>query len=284
MIVMVLANNEWNWVSAEVLVSFLYLLIAMANNLGVVMTSTAAVQFNRPFADRLADYFERPTTTPSASGHKSLDAIRTLDVHGLAIGRDATLLENLSFTAAAGELISIAGPSGRGKTTLLMTLVGVVPSRGGSILWNQMPLETLDTSAFQRHIAYSGADPFLLDVSIRENLLLGAPGGSVTESDFQHALSLAACGFVQELPHGLDHVLREGGEGISAGQKQRLSIARALLRRPQVLLLDEATANIDVEVETIIFSNIRKAFPDTLIIAVSHRESIARFATRTLTL
>jgi len=131
----------------------------------------------------------------------------------------------------------------------------------------------------RRRLGYAGPEPYLIDADIRANLRFGLESDAVTDADFERALRLARADFVFDLRGGLSHELREAGEGISAGQKQRLALARCVLRRPEVLLLDEATSNIDEATEAEIMAGLKATFPDLLIIAVSHRASLRRFAT-----
>jgi ABC-type multidrug transport system fused ATPase/permease subunit len=132
----------------------------------------------------------------------------------------------------------------------------------------------------RRKIGFAGPEPYLIDADIRTNLLFGLERSDVTETEIDQALYVACADFVYELEDGLGHQLRENGDGISAGQKQRLAVARCLLRRPETLVFDEATANIDEDTEQLLFDRLLAAYPEMLIIVVSHRSSLRKFATK----
>lgn len=163
-----------------------------------------------------------------------------------------------------------------------MTLIGILNPLAGKVSWGGESIETIDPVSLRRRLGYAGPEPYLLDADIRTNLVFGMERDNVSTAEIEHVLRLACAEFVFDLEGGLLHRLQEAGEGISAGQKQRLSLARCLLRAPDILLLDEATANIDEETEGQIMSRIRTAYPEMLIIAVSHRASLRRYATKTI--
>ncbi len=285
-VAVVLVNQQKAWLAPTILVPFIYLLNRAAANMSVVISSLGNAQFNRPFLLNLMSQLNSASAEKQIilSGTEKTGKLESLTVSNAEIGRESSLLFGISFQAKAGDLVLFSGESGKGKSTLLMTLLGLLPTRVGSVSWNGILMENLDTKIFQSKIAFSGPDPFLLDLSIRDNLLMGSEHLKPTEKEIQDALATAVCDFVRDLPQGINSKLLEGGEGISAGQKQRLSIARALLRKPDVLVLDEATANIDIEQEANIIRGIRAKFPDAFLLVVSHRRSLEGIANVKVTL
>lgn len=280
-------NDSWSLIAPAVLVPFIYLLYRMSSTVSQGLSYGGAVMYAYPFFDSLAQVWERkigrePDHHAIARG--SVANLAMLETRDLAVGRDAVFFSNLNFSLQAGDTLLIRGESGRGKTTLLLTLVGMLPAKGGEIRWGGADIAQLDTNLLRRGVGYAGADPFLLDVTIRENLLFGRQGDEVGDADLDLALWCSAGEFVQALPSQKDTLLKEDGDGVSAGQKQRIALARALILKPDVLFLDEAMANIDEATEAVIMTRLRELYPDMIIIAVSHRSSMRQWATKTIDL
>jgi ABC-type multidrug transport system fused ATPase/permease subunit len=277
------AHVRYDIFSIAELVPFVYLLSRLAGAASGLITTISGLRYSKAFFARFVALREQIffTPTPPHSGRK-VGKLQQLDTLNLHVGRDRLIVSDITFHLRGGEMLLISGPSGRGKTTLLMTLTGLVGRHGGQVMWNGVDMRDLDLWSLRERIGYAGADPYLLDASIEDNLLFGKSPASVSEPDMNSALTCACADFVYRLSGGLKHVLKEGGEGISAGQKQRIAIARALLRKPDILILDEATGNVDIGTEAEIVGNIRRDFPELMIIAVSHRESLEKFATSVL--
>lgn len=288
-IVIVVVNAKNNFMSAALIVPFVYFLVRLSQNISRFGASVGYIQLTRPF---LSDFLD--TTWFFNADQKQLHHLRNkaagnivphkLVVKNLTIGRKKALIQNVSCNINKGDFLLISGKSGKGKTTLLMTLIGIIPKLKGEILWNDKAIESLDIGFLKKHVGYSGPDPFLFDGTVEGNILYGVIDKDKARNNIRKALDMAQCSFVFQLENGLQHELREGGEGISVGQKQRLSVARALLREPKILFLDEATSNIDETTENTIFTSIHSAYPEMIIIAVSHRNSLKKFATQTIEL
>jgi ABC-type multidrug transport system fused ATPase/permease subunit len=274
-------NARIQLLSPEGLLPLVYLLMRMGGSVGGFAAAIGQMQQNRPYIAELARYV--PELFPQedaalSNGHVDVVPF-PLAVSNLQFGRDKPLLRPVDLAAGKGDTILIFGASGKGKTTLVMTLIGLLRPLGGSITWAGTPIGKFDPVQLRRRIGYAGMEPYLIDGDIRTNLLLGLEFRSVSDAEIMQALQLCCAEFVFDLDGGLSHRLSEAGDGVSAGQKQRLSLARCVLRRPDILLLDEATANLDEETEGLIMERIRSEFPDMLIILVSHRASLRRFAT-----
>ncbi len=262
------------------LVPFVYLLSRFAGAVSSLVSSIGSLGQNKRFLKALLEMQEhsfRPFSSPQRG--IAPPSLTSLDVANLTVSRSTVLCGGISFSLRAGDMLLISGESGRGKSSLILTLIGFLPHASGSIKWSDTELSRIDIAALCAKVGYAGADPFLLDASIRDNLVFGLGQGHVSDEQCSEVLKLVCADFVFDLNGSLDFVLREGGGGISAGQKQRLAIARALLRSPDVLFLDEATANIDETTEAVLVENIRRQFPNLIIIAVSHRKSLRTFAT-----
>jgi ATP-binding cassette subfamily B protein len=183
-------------------------------------------------------------------------------------------LNNISFETVTGETIAFVGPSGSGKTTLVKLLVGLYQPIEGDILYNDVPSKEIDLDQLREKVGFVTQDTQLFSGSIRENLLFVRP--DATDDECMLALQRAACGsLLARASNGLDTVIGEGGVKVSGGEKQRLSIARALLRRPDLLVFDEATSSLDSITEEEITETIRdvSVLKDHITILIAHRLS-----------
>lgn len=188
-------------------------------------------------------------------------------------------LDGVSMRFAAGRITALKGPSGAGKSTLADILAGLMAPASGEILIDGVPC---DAKAWRTRVGYVPQDAFLFNDSVRANLLLAAPRAS--EADLRRALDTAAADFVDTLPQGLETVVGDRGARLSGGQRQRLCLARALLREPDFLILDEATGALDDATEAAIFAALRARFGRTTVLAITHRASTAGRADATLDL
>ncbi len=190
-------------------------------------------------------------------------------------------IDDISFEVEKGETIAFVGPSGSGKTTLMKLLVGLYRPMQGRILYNQLDETAINFDDLRRQIGFVTQDTQLFAGTIRENLLFVNPGA--TGDELQEALKKAACiPLLARAEKGIDTMIGEGGLKLSGGEKQRLSIARALLRRPNLLIFDEATSALDSLTEEDITRTIREisAQGDQITILIAHRLSTIMHADR----
>jgi ATP-binding cassette subfamily B protein len=183
-------------------------------------------------------------------------------------------LTNINFGVRTGETIAFVGPSGSGKTTLVKLLVGLYQPLEGNIRYNGVLSKDIDLDQLRAKIGFVTQDTQLFSGTIRENLLFVSP--DATDEECMDALQRAACQtLLVRAPQGLDTVIGEGGVKVSGGEKQRLSIARALLRRPDLLVFDEATSSLDSITEEEITETIRdvSVLKDHITILIAHRLS-----------
>jgi ABC-type multidrug transport system fused ATPase/permease subunit len=189
---------------------------------------------------------------------------------------DRAVLEGVDFSIEARTTVLLTGPSGAGKTTLLDVLAGIVAPERGAIMVDGVPLSSLDLESYRERIAVVPQESVFFHDTIAANLRLPAP--AATDSQLWEALAAAhADGFVREAG-GLKTSMGDQGLRLSGGQRQRLSLARALLKRPDVLLLDEPSSALDAESEAAIFSTLAALRGRMTIVLVSHRETLARGA------
>ncbi len=184
-------------------------------------------------------------------------------------------LSNVSLTITKGDTVAFVGPSGSGKTTVIKLIVGLYPTTTGSITVNGTPTTELDAAAYRNKIGFVSQDTQLFAGTIRENLLFVRP--QATDEECILALkSAAALPIIDRGDKGLDTVIGEGGLKLSGGEKQRLSIARALLRNPDLIIFDEATSALDSLTEeeiTQTIKEIKKERPQLITVLVAHRLS-----------
>lgn len=180
------------------------------------------------------------------------------------------ILNNLSFEVGAGMQCGVQGQSGSGKSTLLSLILGLEAPSSGEILVDDKIVSSDIEELYS--VGYVGSEPFLINGTIRENISYGFE--YVSDLEIWNALSKAhLVETIKELPLQLDYKISENGEGLSAGQKQRLCLARALVKNPTLLILDELTANLDIETEKEIIENISKLKGLSTVLLVSHRPS-----------
>ncbi|HEY0332756.1 MAG TPA: type I secretion system permease/ATPase [Stenotrophomonas sp.] len=212
-------------------------------------------------------------------------------LHGHYRLQDATFSHDGSSLAltvaelsiAAGERIAVLGRNGAGKSTLLRALAGLLAPASGQVQLDGATLSHLDPADVRRDVGLLTQEARLFHGTLRENLMLGAP--TATDQELVCALQAAqAWHFVGQSPAGLDHLVQEGGLGLSGGQRQALLLARTLLRQPRVLLLDEPTAALDETAEQQFLNALADLSPSTTLIIATHRRPVLRLAQRLLVL
>ncbi|HPF47556.1 MAG TPA: ABC transporter ATP-binding protein, partial [Emcibacteraceae bacterium] len=190
---------------------------------------------------------------------------------------DNLILDRFKDKILPHKLSVIFGPSGVGKSTLLDSILGFIKPSSGQILIDDTPLEQLDIKKWRQMIGYVPQETFLFHDTILQNITLG--DHDISKDDVIKALKTSnAWEFVEQIEDGLNHIVGERGGKLSGGQKQRLALARALVRKPDILILDEATTGLDKESENAILSSLKDMLKDTTIIAISHDPKILDIA------
>jgi ATP-binding cassette, subfamily C, bacterial len=184
-------------------------------------------------------------------------------------------INELSMMIKAGETTAIVGRSGAGKSTVADMIMGLIPLDKGEMLLDGERLSNM--GSWRSQIGYVAQETFLFNDTIRSNLLIANP--KATERDIEDALKLAAAhDFVLNLPEGLSTIIGDRGVKLSGGERQRIALARALLRKPSLLILDEATSNLDSENERHIMEAIERLHGSRTILIIAHRLSTIRRA------
>ncbi|MFZ6002880.1 MAG: ABC transporter ATP-binding protein [Actinomycetota bacterium] len=207
-------------------------------------------------------------------------AVRFEDVRfAYGDGAAGEVLKGLTLDIPAGETHAIVGSTGAGKSTIVKLLLRLYEPTSGRITVDGVPTEELTWHALRGAMGFVSQDVFLFQGTVRENLTYGRP--DATEEDILRAASLAeAHSFIEALPNGYDTVVGERGQRLSGGQRQRLTIARAILRDPAILVLDEATSAVDNETEAAIQRSLARVSADRTTIVIAHRLSTVRHAHR----
>ena len=226
---------------------------------------------------RLDDELGRPTPTPAqgpapASWAPATEALvfRNVTFRHPSGAEGSPQLDKVSLTIPAGAVVGVVGPSGVGKTTFLDLAAGLLPPQSGRIHAHGRELAGEGLRRHRERLAYVAQDPFLFDDTVRRNLLWSRP--ACPDGTLLEALDLVGAGaLLARLERGLDSRIGEHGVLVSAGERQRLALARAILRRPALLILDEATNAIDIASERAVLEGVASLAPRTTILMVAHR-------------
>lgn len=235
----------------------------------------------RPALDATLALIERAEAArePEPDGRTAPPLTRQLALRGATVRFDPALppaLDRIDLAIPALSLVALSGPSGAGKSTLADLLGGLISPDEGMLEIDGQPIGPELRRAWRQRVSYVHQDPVLLAASLRENLTWGQPGFS--DQAIEAALKSAAADFALALPGGLDMRLGDGGRVLSGGERQRLMLARALLRQPALLILDEATSAFDAESEAAIVSALERLKGQVTILVIAHRGSLTELA------
>jgi ABC-type multidrug transport system fused ATPase/permease subunit len=220
------------------------------------------------------DSHELPEPAP-LSGAVRLEGVR----FAYPTRPDVTVLNGVDLAIAPGEKIALAGPSGAGKSTIAQLLLGYYPLQEGRVLYDGQPREHWGLRALRQRIAVVPQEVLLFGGSIRENIAYGKPDASDAEVE-QAARQANAWNFIQQFPEGMATVVGERGIKLSGGQRQRIAIARAILKDPAILILDEATSSLDAESERLVQDALEKLMAHRTTLIIAHRLSTIRSVDR----
>jgi ABC transporter fused permease/ATP-binding protein len=189
--------------------------------------------------------------------------------------KDVTVLQHISFQIKEGEKVALVGPSGAGKSTIIQLLLRYYNINFGSILIDEKPIQDFNITYLRKNIGIVPQEVILFGGTIRENILYGKP--NATESEIIEAATKAnAIQFIQSFPEGFETLVGERGIKLSGGQKQRIAIARAILKNPKILILDEATSSLDAESELLVQQALDELMKNRTTIIIAHRLSTIR--------
>jgi thiol reductant ABC exporter CydD subunit len=235
-------------------------------------------------AEEIFELIEEPAAGPV--GGRVRTKSPTIVLRGLEVtypGRRIPAVHDFDLEVRAGETVALTGPSGCGKSTVLSVLLGLRSPDAGGVRLGGVDLGDIDLDDWRRHLAWVPQRPHLFARTVAENVRLGRPDAS----DAHVSAALDAAGLtdvVRRLPHGADTRLGEGGAGLSAGERQRLALARAFVRNAPLLLLDEPTASLDNETEADVLVAVRELVSGRTAVIVAHRPALAALADRVVEL
>ena len=228
--------------------------------------------------NRVMDLLDTPVAIDSGEKSLPLSAIKgavNLNNITFAYNQREPVIKNLSLNIPAGQTIAIVGATGSGKSTLVKLLLRLYEVQSGSITLDGLDIKDIVLWDLRRAIGLVSQDVFLFHGTVRENISYGSPDATI--SQIEEAAKIAeAAQFIRELPDGYDTIVGERGQKLSGGQKQRIAIARAILKDPPILILDEATSAVDNETEAAIARSLQKITSNRTTIAIAHRLSTIR--------
>lgn len=278
-----------NQLTVGELMMFLVYLVMLLEPMAILAESAATLQNSLSGLDRVLDLLGEPREMPATESSKRLVRSEvqgrvTLDGVSFRYSSEAAwALEQIDLDVEAGETIALVGPSGAGKTTLCNLVARFYDPVEGVVRLDGTDLREIDVESFRGLLGVVEQDVFLFDGTIAENIAYGLRDASL-EAVQEAARVANADEFIRKLPKGYETVIGERGVKLSGGQRQRLAIARALVADPRILILDEATSNLDSESERLIQQSLKRLMKGRTSFIIAHRLSTIRHASRILVL
>jgi ABC-type transport system involved in Fe-S cluster assembly fused permease/ATPase subunit len=251
--------------------AYMFQLVRPIEMLGYALQGTSQ---GLAFVQKMLDLLREPPEAPSTTRNGSFNAAGSLEFRDVGVGyhSDRQVLRGVSFLLPSGKTLGIAGASGAGKSTLVRLLVRLLEPDRGEILLDGQPIRTVSLRQLRESIAVVPQDTMLFDDTIAYNIAFGKPDSTRTE--VEEAAKLAHLhDLIMSLPEGYETRVGERGLKLSGGEKQRVSIARAALKRPRIYIFDEATSSLDSRTEAEILQNLQQISQSSTTLIIAHRLS-----------
>jgi ATP-binding cassette subfamily B protein len=236
------------------------------------------IQQSEASAQRITEIFDTaPTVRDEAAAAPLQGPLERIDVRDVCFAYPdrGKVLCGIDLTLERGRVLGVVGPTGAGKSSLAKLMLRYYDPMDGEILANGRPLASVTLDSWRGRIGYVSQEAYLFHGTVAENIRLGSPAAA--EDEVRRAADLAgAAEFIEALPQGYDTLVGDRGMKLSGGQRQRISLARAILRDPEFLILDEATASVDTRTEEVIQNNLKELRGDRITLAIAHRLSTVR--------
>jgi ATP-binding cassette, subfamily B, bacterial MsbA len=267
--------------------SFLTAVFLMYNPVKRLASANNSIQQALSAAERVFAVLDVPTEAAQDTGVRNLDGVRSAielrDISFRYEGVETWALQGISLTVKAGEVLALVGSSGAGKTTLVNLIPRFYDPTQGAILIDGVDLREIRLASLRRQIGIVSQETLLFDDAVRNNIAYGRD--DVTDDAIIEAARAAyAHDFIIRMPNGYDTLIGENGVKLSGGERQRLAIARALLRNPPILILDEATSSLDTESERMVQMALANLMKDRTTFVIAHRLSTIQRASRIVVL
>ncbi|QDP94647.1 ABC transporter ATP-binding protein [Microlunatus elymi] len=263
------------------LVAFTTLMTSLVGPISMLGMQISQAQESMTASDRLADIFDTENTITDGPAELSQPVRGHLQLDGAGFtfpDSDTPVLSGLSLDIAPGETVALVGATGAGKSILTSLVARLYDVTEGRITIDGTDIRQLKLTELRQVVATAFEDPTLFSMSARENLTLGRP--NATEDEIDEAIDVAQAHFVYDLPWGLDTRIGEQGMSLSGGQRQRLALARAVLAKPSVLVLDDTLSALDIHTEALVEQALKRVLVGVTGIVVAHRASTVLLADR----
>jgi subfamily B ATP-binding cassette protein MsbA len=283
--VLIYIGIEFASMSLGALGVFLFAMFRLSPRISTLNNLFYHIESELPHLIRSQEFIHNVDLKAKSSGGQLLpDSVNQIEFDNVSFryGSEEQVLHDITFGARKGEFVAFVGKSGAGKSTIVSLITRLYEPDSGEILGNGTPVEDYCLEAWRDHIAVVRQDPFIFNDTLKNNIIIGKP--EATEEEIARVSEISKVDeFIGSLPHGYETVLGDNGVRLSGGQKQRVALARALLKDADILILDEATSDLDTSIEGDVQAAIEGMDQEYILIVIAHRLSTIENADRIYT-